>query len=180
MTQTDTNSGPRRPFSSRARRSGRAPILLAFSALLGAAIGLGGACGGGVETSNTGSTGSAGSTSGGDCSNVGCAPAPLCSTGCQETCGCCPCAEGDVMSDPQNGSLVCKGGCYEPAMPDGGASDASDEMDCSLVGCGPPPLCGQACSEFCGCCNCAPGEMFMMDGKTFKCSADGECYEPVP
>jgi hypothetical protein len=38
---------------------------------------------------------------------------PLCSTGCKEPCGCCPCAEGS-----RNGSLVCTGGCWAPA-PDG-------------------------------------------------------------
>jgi hypothetical protein len=45
-----------------------------------------------------------------DCSNVGCAPPPLCATGCTEACGCCSCADGEV----QNG-LLCVGGCYAPA-----------------------------------------------------------------
>lgn len=181
MTQIGTNSDTRHPSPSRARRSGGAPVVFAAAALVLAALGLGGACGGDVETNGSGSTGSTGSSSGGvDCSNVGCGAPPLCSTGCQETCGCCSCGEGEVVNDPQHGPLVCNGGCYEPAMPDGGSGDASDEMDCSLVGCGPPPLCGEACSEFCGCCNCAPNETFMMDGKTYKCAADGECYEPVP
>jgi hypothetical protein len=148
-------------------------------ALFTAALGLGGACGGGVETDNSGSTGT-GSTSGVDCSNVGCAPPPLCSTGCQETCGCCPCLDGQMMSDPQNGDLVCNGGCYEPAALDGGAPDVSDDVDCSLVGCGPPPICSVGCGEVCGCCGCAPGEMVTMEGKTYQCKADGACYEPVP
>lgn len=178
MTQTDTNRDSRCRSPSPARRAGRAPVVLALGALLGAAIGLGGACGGGVETSTTGSA-----TSGADCSKVGCAPAPLCSTGCQESCGCCSCADGDTMNDPQDGPLVCNGGCYEPApssMPDGGSSDAQDEMDCSLVGCGPPPICGQACSEVCGCCHCAAGEMVIMNGQTYQCADDGACYAPLP
>src|SRR5262245_46847154 len=65
--------------------SARAPVLFASGALVLAAFGLLGACSG-VETSDTGSTGT---TSGVDCSNVGCGAPPLCSTGCQETCGCC-------------------------------------------------------------------------------------------
>lgn len=28
----------------------------------------------------------------------------------------------------------------------------SDALDCSLVGCAPPPPCGQPCTEPCGCC----------------------------
>lgn len=44
-----------------------------------------------------------------DCSQVGCAPPPLCSTGCKEVCGCCSCAEGSV-----SGGLQCTGGCYVP------------------------------------------------------------------
>jgi hypothetical protein len=45
------------------------------------------------------------------CAAAGCAAPPLCSTGCQATCGCCPCAPGQ-----RNGDLVCTDrGCYEPA-----------------------------------------------------------------
>jgi hypothetical protein len=48
-----------------------------------------------------------------NCANVGCALPPLCSTGCQETCGCCSCAPGE-----RNGDLVCtSAGCYAPAPP---------------------------------------------------------------
>jgi len=55
------------------------------------------------------------------CANVGCAAPPLCSTGCQATCGCCPCAPGQ-----RNGDLVCTGaGCYEPVSTDGGSDHSS-------------------------------------------------------
>jgi hypothetical protein len=49
-----------------------------------------------------------GATGGIDCALVGCAAPPLCSTGCTEVCGCCPCVEGTM----ENG-LVCTGGCWE-------------------------------------------------------------------
>jgi hypothetical protein len=29
---------------------------------------------------------------------------------------------------------------------------------CATVGCGPPPRCGEPCTEVCGCCWCGPGE----------------------
>jgi hypothetical protein len=38
----------------------------------------------------------------------------------------------------------------------GGAGGAG--IDCSNVGCGVPPICGQACGAPCGCCPCADGE----------------------
>ena len=44
-----------------------------------------------------------------DCSNVGCAAPPLCSTGCKSACGCCTCIDGQV-----SGGLRCMGGCYVP------------------------------------------------------------------
>ena len=44
-----------------------------------------------------------------DCSRVGCAAPPLCSTGCTEPCGCCSCSDGTTM-----GGLVCMGGCWVP------------------------------------------------------------------
>jgi len=48
-----------------------------------------------------------------NCANVGCGAPPLCSVGCQTTCGCCACAPGD-----RNGDLVCtSAGCYAPAPP---------------------------------------------------------------
>jgi hypothetical protein len=31
-------------------------------------------------------------------------------------------------------------------------------IDCSLVGCGAPPMCSTGCTEVCGCCSCGDGE----------------------
>ena len=53
------------------------------------------------------------------CANVGCSAPPLCSTGCQATCGCCTCTPGQ-----RSGDLVCtSAGCYEPAPASDGGSD---------------------------------------------------------
>jgi len=62
---------------------------------------------------NGGSAGSGAAGTGGitDCSNVGCAPAPLCDTGCLEPCGCCPCAEGS-QEQLQGELRTCVGGCW--------------------------------------------------------------------
>jgi hypothetical protein len=55
------------------------------------------------------------------CATVGCAAPPLCSTGCQATCGCCTCAQGE-----RNGDLVCTSrGCYAPAPNLDGSADTS-------------------------------------------------------
>ena len=61
---------------------------------------------------DAGDAGDAGNTESSiDCSRVGCAPPPMCSTGCTETCGCCSCAEGEEFQ-VEGGVLVCTGGCY--------------------------------------------------------------------
>lgn len=73
--------------------------------------GSGGSGGSSSITGSGGSSGTGGSTI--DCSMVGCAMPPMCATGCTETCGCCPCAEGTWQ-----GNLVCQGGCW--AVPDAG------------------------------------------------------------
>jgi hypothetical protein len=53
------------------------------------------------------------------CANVGCAAPPLCSQGCQATCGCCSCAPGE-----RSGNLLCVGGCYVPAQDQDAGGDA--------------------------------------------------------
>src|SRR5258708_3613985 len=76
----------------------------------------GGAAGSVTAAGTGGSSGAAGSGVGGemggqggtiDCSLAGCAPPPLCRTGCTDVCGCCACGEGMVQ-----GNLVCHGGCW--------------------------------------------------------------------
>jgi hypothetical protein len=71
------------------------------------------------------------------------------------------------------------------ASPDGEAP--SDEC-----GCGAPPICGQACLAFCGCCGCSGTETVLVheDGAiaAYRCRVsagsppgefEGRCYEPV-
>jgi hypothetical protein len=70
----------------------------------------------------------------------------------------CGCFDGDVV----NGA-VCKGGCFE----------RKPQVDCSKVGCAPPPLCSTGCTETCGCCSCADGTV--QGG--LKCM--GGCYVPM-
>jgi hypothetical protein len=64
-----------------------------------------------------------------NCSTRGCGAPPMCSTGCQEVCGCCPCAAGE-----RNGNLICTSrGCYEPAAVTDGGMDVGDGGSvCSL------------------------------------------------
>jgi hypothetical protein len=65
------------------------------------------------------------------CANVGCAAPPLCSAGCQATCGCCSCTPGE-----RSGDLVCtSAGCYAPVpVADAGADSGTDAVAivCSL------------------------------------------------
>jgi hypothetical protein len=76
------------------------------------------AAGGSTAAGGAAGKGGAAGTSGLDCSMVGCAMPPLCATGCRETCGCCPCADGTWQGD-----LVCRGGCW--AVPDAGVDSGS-------------------------------------------------------
>ncbi len=80
---------------------GAAVVALATLSLIGAA------CGGSLTASPDAAP---------NCANVGCAAPPLCSAGCQATCGCCSCPPGQ-----RSGDFVCTDqGCYEPAPADGG------------------------------------------------------------
>jgi hypothetical protein len=95
----------------------------------GGATGTSGAAGSSAAGA-AGAGGAAGSVSGGggdrptnpdggaSCANIGCGAPPLCSLGCQERCGCCPCTPGE-----RNGNLVCtSAGCFAPtSAPDAGS-----------------------------------------------------------
>jgi hypothetical protein len=66
----------------------------------------------------------------------------------------------------------------------GGASQAGSSqggqgggIDCSAVGCAPPPLCSDGCVDVCGCCSCAEGEIIERTGTTYRC--EGGCYAPL-
>jgi hypothetical protein len=50
-------------------------------------------------------------------------------------------------------------------------------IDCSTVGCGAAPVCGQACAAPCGCCPCGVNDYWIADGKGLQCA--GSCYSPA-
>lgn len=172
-------------------------------------------CGGqtGSDTGGTGSTsGSGGGSSGGassggggsggiDCSNVGCAMAPMCDEGCTAACGCCGCAEGSEEPAP-GGMKRCTGGCYVfvPTKACGGLAGAACAADewCDLPnGCGFPDAMGACkkrpqgcyadCPGVCGCdgkqyCNACTANAQGIDSGDDKsclagkpCSTDQEC-----
>jgi hypothetical protein len=97
---------------------GGAPAGSAGSELAGAAgtSPFTGGAGGSQPQARTGGTGSdaTGGSAGLDCSVVGCAAPPLCSTGCLDPCGCCPCEEGSTRV-LDGTDQVCSGGCWAPA-----------------------------------------------------------------
>jgi hypothetical protein len=137
--------------------------------------GTGGAIGGTPGSGGaTGGTGNAGGSGGIDCSQAGCAQAPMCDVGCTDPCGCCPCAEGDVIH-VDGGSLVCHGGCYSFIADDagsgfcGGLIGAQCPADswCDLPnGCGFPDAPGQCKKKPLGCDADCPG----------VCGCDGNFY----
>ncbi len=96
----------------------------------------GGAGGGGQAGANGAGAGQGGNSSGGSsCANVGCAPPALCSEGCTEPCGCCPCSEGEIVTRTGQ-SYQCSGGCFAPAAGSSGAAWQSFRVD---EGWGPCP-----------------------------------------
>jgi hypothetical protein len=90
---------------------GASAIASSATTITGGVTSTGGSLGlGGTLPANGGSTAPAtytGGSSGVNCAMVGCAAPPLCSTGCTDVCGCCPCSEGS-----QRGSQICKNGCW--------------------------------------------------------------------
>lgn len=70
-------------------------------------------------------------------------------------------------------------GVDDAGVDDGGGNDdagAGDDagIDCSVIGCGAPVFCGEACAAPCGCCPCGD-ETFCADDDLVTC--DGGCYE---
>jgi hypothetical protein len=80
---------------------------------------------------------------------------------CWNGCNWCHCTAAGTISDCT--ALTCDAG---PPTPDAG-------IDCSMVGCGAPPICGEACDSPCGCCPCADGEEM---GTGYVCEAG--CWAP--
>lgn len=56
------------------------------------------------------------------------------------------------------------------------APTADSGLDCSTIGCGPPPICGDACDAPCGCCPCGDGEEMSAGGVQYVCA--GGCWAP--
>jgi hypothetical protein len=93
---------------------GRPPAVGGAAGDRGAAVG-GGAGAMGGQVPELGGAASVGGAGGGpsSCDLVGCAPPPLCATGCSSRCGCCPCTEGDA-TDLDGVKHECVGGCWAP------------------------------------------------------------------
>ena len=113
----------------------------------GSSSGAGGSSGSatGGAGGGAGQAGMAGNGGGRDCSNVGCAPPPMCSTGCTEVCGCCSCLEGVTM-----GNLVCVGGCWDTLVVGGDAGNQS----CTYLGKTHPAGVIFAAGDGCNTCTC--------------------------
>jgi hypothetical protein len=175
-------------------------VVSSLSVVLGLVV----ACGG--STSSSGSGGAAGAGAGGssgstggaqpiggsgglDCSTVGCAPPPMCDTGCTAACGCCSCGDGDLFDGP-SGPMICQNGCFVPVATCGGLTGAvcaSDEYCDFPNGCGGddstgvckkrPQGCTADCPGVCGCdgkvyCNaCGANAMGVDTDPTATCNA---------
>lgn len=102
-------------------------LSVAYGASPGCTSGSGGRTGGSAGSTAAGGAGGMSELAGSggatvSCAAVGCGAPPLCSEGCHETCGCCPCASGET-----NGNLICTDqGCFgpPPTANDGGADGA--------------------------------------------------------
>jgi hypothetical protein len=79
-------------------------------------------------------------------------------------------AGGGVIYPP--GGATGAGGLVLP-----GGRAGTGGIDCSTVGCGAPPICGQACGAPCGCCPCGPGQHQQIGGADYVCS--GGCWAPA-
>lgn len=96
-----------------------------------------------------------------DCSTIGCGAPPVCGEACDAPCGCCPCAEGEVV-DRGGTAYVCTGGCYAPrggesGDPCSGSAECGPGLSCCYP-CGIPGcmnVCEPSCAE--GTPGCAGG-----------------------
>lgn len=89
---------------------------------------------------------------------------------CWDGCNWCHCTAEGTLSECT--ALACDAGL----SPDGGTDAgpmADAGIDCSSVGCGAAPICGQACDAPCGCCPCTDGEEM---GTGYVC--EGGCFAP--
>lgn len=94
-----------------------------------------------------------------NCAVVGCGPAPICGQACSAPCGCCPCNNGDTISQ-DGGTLVCMNGCYveqngTAGTPCGSSADCGIGLSCCYP-CGVAPQDGGYCQNRCV-ATCTPG-----------------------
>ncbi len=101
-----------------------------------------------------GATASDGNTSVANCANVGCGAPPLCSLGCKERCGCCPCGSGSTMGN----DLVCVGGCFVTKCTPSADQTCNDRLEMSS-------LAGKCLAD--GTCECHQG--FALTPATGRC-----------
>lgn len=93
-------------------------------------------------------------------------------------------AGGGVIYPPGGatgmGGLIGAGGGIVFPGPGGqlGGFPGTGGMDCSNVGCGAPPICGEACDAPCGCCPCGPGQHQVIGGLDYLCT--NGCWAPAP
>jgi len=151
--------------------------------------GTGAAGSGGTGAAGSGGTGAAGS-GGTSCESVGCGQAPLCSDGCQEPCGCCSCALGQVQYIG-GVSYSCLGDCWGPSdggpcSSDGGDSPCPPGYDCLLRADGEHCVArvgeGQSCGPPFGAPFCASDLVCSLVGPYVRsatcrvaCGGDAEC-----
>lgn len=108
-------------------------------------------------------------------------PSGFTSDSCYDGCNWCTCtAEGELdyctARACLDGGRPTDSGVDAAVETDSGVDAAVDTdagIDCSTIGCGAPTICGEACTEPCGCCPCADGEEM---GATHVCS--GGCFAP--
>jgi hypothetical protein len=92
------------------------------------------------------------------------------------TAGCSGSGSGSGSGDG-DGDGDSRGGSAGTSSQAGTGGNAGGSVDCSNVGCAPPPLCADGCSETCGCCSCADGEIIERTGTSYRC--EGGCYAPL-
>jgi hypothetical protein len=73
-------------------------------------------------------------------------------------------------------SSTAAGGAAGSSSFDAGADTHDSTIDCSAVGCSPPPLCSEGCQAVCGCCACAEGSTSSIGGTVHVCR--GGCDAP--
>lgn len=85
-------------------------------------------------------------------------------------------SKGNSSETSASGGSAGTGGSGGAAGSGSGGNGGS--IDCSNVGCAPPPFCSEGCTATCGCCGCAEGESQLIGGEPYLCR--GGCLAPDP